>query len=51
MASMKERAEETVEATHQIVASSTVGVLVSVAGQLPSVQNMKRTIQRARQRE
>jgi hypothetical protein len=51
MASMKERAEETVEATHQIVASSTVGVLVSVAGQLPSVQNMKRTIQRTRQRE
>jgi hypothetical protein len=48
---MKERARTTLEATHQIVASATVGVSSAVAGQLPLVLYMKRTVQRSRQGE
>jgi hypothetical protein len=46
---MKERSITTIKATHQIIASSTAGVSSAVAGHLPQVPNMKRTVQRFRQ--
>ena len=46
---IKERSITTMEATHQIIASSTAGVSSAVVGQLPPVPYMKRTIQRFRQ--
>ncbi len=49
MSDMKEKATATQESTHQIVASASIGVSSAVAGKLPPVPYIKRSIQRLRQ--
>ena len=45
---LKDRAATTMEATHQIVSNTSVGINAAVSGQLPTVVNLKQTIRRVR---
>ena len=51
ISNIKERAKNTQESSHQIIADSTVGLSSSVSAKLPSVPAMKKRMQRARQQQ
>jgi len=45
---VKEQAATTTESTHNIVATSSIGLDAAIAGQLPVIRNIKQTIRRVR---
>jgi len=45
---VKEQAATTTESTHNIVATSSIGIGAAIAGQLPVISNIKQTVRRVR---